>query len=388
MFPDLNMSEKAYSVGAGIFSIGYCALEVPSNLVLSRVGARRWIARILVSWGIISAAMIFTRGAWSFCLLRFLLGCAEAGFFPGILLYLTFWFPARERARAVAMVMMASPVVLMLGGPMTGALLQFANHRANLAGWQWVFLLEGLPAVLLGVVTFFHLTDRPEQAAWLLPEEKAWLAGRIVAEGGQRARQHSLKEAALDPRVWHLIALAVTIALGISGTGYYLPRLIQDRFPHLNSFQIGGVTAIAGTIALLSLVGVGMHSDRTGERRMHVVWLAIIAAGGWALSGWRDVPIASFAGLVLANAAMLSIWGPFWTLPTAFLGGRAAAGGIALINALGNLGAVVGPIIIGWLFDATGSFLPGLAAMSFVLVMTAILARSVRVGQPHGDSAT
>ena len=176
MLGDLNISEKAYAIGAGIFSIGYCVLEVPSNLVLSRVGARRWIARILVSWGVISAAMMFTRGAWSFSGLRFLLGCAEAGFYPGILLYLTFWFPARQRARAVAMVMIASPLVLMVGGPITGAVLQYANRRAGLAGWQWVFLLEGLPAVLLGIVTFFYLTDRPEQARWLSPEEKSWLA--------------------------------------------------------------------------------------------------------------------------------------------------------------------------------------------------------------------
>jgi ACS family tartrate transporter-like MFS transporter len=370
MLPDLHMSEKAYAVGAGVFSIGYCVLEVPSNLVLSRVGARRWIARILVSWGIISAAMVFTRGAWSFSLLRFGLGCAEAGFYPGILLYLTFWFPARQRARAVAMVMMASPLVLMLGGPFTGAILEFTHHRAGLSGWQWVFLLEGLPAILLGVVTYFYLTDRPEQAAWLSPEEKSWLAGRIADESRQFPQQHSLRDAALDPRVWHLVALAVTIALGISGMSYYFPRLVQDRFPHLNPFAIGGMTAIAGTVALLSIVAVGMHSDRTGERRMHVVWLALVAAASWMLSTWRDVPLASFAGLVLAQAAMLSSWGPFWTLPTALLGGRAAAGGIALI--------VVGPIIIGWLFDATGSFMPGLAAMSLTLVVTGALALRVR----------
>ena len=201
MLPDLKMSEKAYAIGAGIFSIGYCLLEVPSNLMLSRVGARRWIARILVSWGIISAAMVFTRGAWSFSLLRFLLGCAEAGFYPGILLYLTFWFPARQRARAVAMVMMASPLVLMLGGPVTGALLEFTHHRAGLAGWQWVFLLEGLPAVLLGIATFFFLTDRPEQAAWLSPAEKSSLARLVADESQQSLREHRLKGAARPARL-------------------------------------------------------------------------------------------------------------------------------------------------------------------------------------------
>ena len=177
MLDDLEMSEMAYALGAGIFSIGYCVLEVPSNLILSRVGARRWIARILVSWGLISAAMMFVAGPWSFCLLRFLLGCAEAGFFPGILLYLTYWFPARQRARAVALFMVASPLVWMLGGPLSGALLHFMHESLGLAGWQWLFLLEGLPAVLLGVVTLFYLTDRPEQARWLTPAERTWLAG-------------------------------------------------------------------------------------------------------------------------------------------------------------------------------------------------------------------
>jgi ACS family tartrate transporter-like MFS transporter len=387
MLPDLQMSEKAYAIGAGVFSIGYCALEIPSNLAMSRVGARRWIARILVSWGIISAAMALTRGAWSFSLLRFLLGCAEAGFYPGILLYLTFWFPARWRARAVAMVMMASPLVLMLGGPFTGALLEYLAHRGGLAGWQWVFLLEGLPAIVLGVVTLFYLTDRPEHATWLSPEERSWLVARLAEESRQAHRQHNLRDAALDPRVWHLVLLAVTIALGISGMAYYFPRLVEDRFARLSPFQIGGMTAIAGTFALLSLVAVGMHSDRTGERRRHVVLLGLISAAGWMLSAWRDVPIASFAGLVLAQSAMLSIWGPFWTLPAALLGGRAAAGGIALINAIGNLGAVVGPIIIGWLFDAAGSFLPGLAAMSLTLVLTGILAMRVRTVGPSGAAS-
>ena len=248
-----------------------------------------------------------------------------------------------------------------------------------------MFLLEGLPAVLLGIVTFFYLTDRPEQAAWLSPEEKAWLTARIADEIQESPRQHNLGEATRDLRVWHLVALAIMIALGISGISYYFPRLINDRFPHLNSFQIGCMTALAGTFSLLSIVAVGMHSDRTGERRMHVVGLGLIAAAGWMLSGWRSVPIASFSGMVVANSAMLSMWGPFWTLPTAFLGGRAAAGGIALINALGNLGAVVGPIIIGWLFDATGSFLPGVAAMSLTLIFAAVLALSAR--QLHSSSA-
>jgi len=264
MLDDLQMSEGAYALGAGIFSIGYCVLEVPSNLILRRVGARRWIARILVSWGLISSAMMFVRGPWSFSLLRFLLGCAEAGFFPGILLYLTYWFPARQRARAVALLMVASPVVNIAGGPLSGAILQYLHQQAGLAGWQWLFLVEGLPAVVLGGVTLAYLTDRPEEARWLTPEERSWLGARLAREEQQREQDHGLSfgQAAADRRVWHLIALATTIALGISGLGYYFPFLIQTRFPGLTEFQIGLMTAVSGVCTLLVLVAVGSHSDR------------------------------------------------------------------------------------------------------------------------------
>jgi ACS family tartrate transporter-like MFS transporter len=385
MLTDLEMSEKAYALGARIFFVGYCLLEVPSNLILSRMGARRWMARILVSWGLISSAMMFVTGPWSFILLRFLLGCAEAGFFPGIVLYLTYWFPARQRARAVALLMVASPLVWMLGGPLSGALLELMHERAGLKGWQWLFLLEGLPAVALGVVTLTYLTDRPEQARWLAPEGRSWLVERMAREEWLRQHHHSssLLQAAADRRVWHLIALASTIALGISGLTYYFPRLIQDRFPALNSFEIGLLTAVAGTCTLLSIVTVGSHSDRTGERRWHVAGPALLAAVGWAFSVWREVPLMSFLGLVLAQAAMMSMWAPFWSLPTGFLSGRAAAGGIALINALANLAAFFGPIIMGWLLEATGHFAPGLAVMALTLLVGGILVLCM----PHRTAA-
>jgi ACS family tartrate transporter-like MFS transporter len=226
-------------------------------------------------------------------------------------LYLTYWFPARQRARAVALLMAASPLVWMLGGPLSGALLELMHERAGLKGWQWVFLLEGLPAVALGVVTLIYLTDRPEQARWLTPEERAWLVERMAKEERHQHHHHSssLLQAAADRRTWHLIALASTIALGISGMSYYFPRLIQDRFPALNSFEIGLLTAVAGTSTLLSIVAVGSHSDRSGERRWHVAGPAFLAAAGWALSVWREVPLVSFLGLVLAQAAMMSMWG-------------------------------------------------------------------------------
>jgi len=380
MLRDLQMGERAYALGAGIFSIGYCLLEVPSNLMLSRLGARRWLARILISWGLISAAMMFTRGPWSFALLRFLLGCAEAGFFPGVVLYLTYWYPARQRARAVALLMAASPLVWMLGGPLSGALLQFMDQRGGLAGWQWLFLLEGLPAVVLGAVTLACLTDRPQEANWLSPEERAWLVGQLASETRQPHHAWGLRQVAADGRVWLLIALATTIALGISGLGYYFPRLIEDRFPRLTPLGIGLLTAVAGTCTLITLVVVGAHSDRTGERRGHVAVAAYVAAAGFVLSLWRDLPAISFLGMVIAQAAMMSCWGPFWSLSTGFLGGRAAAGGIALINAIGNLGAFLGPNLVGWLAEEVHGYGPGLAALALTLVIGGTLALSVRHG--------
>jgi ACS family tartrate transporter-like MFS transporter len=386
MLEDGIIDSWAYGLGAGIFSLGYCLLEVPSNLILSRVGARRWIARILVSWGLISSAMMFVRGPWSFYLLRFLLGCAEAGFFPGIVLYLTYWFPARQRARAVALFMVASPLVWMLGGPVSGALLQFLDQRAGLAGWQWLFLLEGLPAVVLGVVTLVYLPDGPDQASWLTPEERSWLAERLAHEAQEREHHGlSLGAAAMDRRVWHLIALSATIALGISGMGYYFAPLVKDRFGEVSPLQIGWLKAISGTCTLLLMIAVGSHSDRTGERRWHVAVPALLAALGWGLGVWRDVPLVSFVGLVIAQAAMMSTWGPFWSLSTAFLGSRAAAGGIALINAIGNLGAFLGPTIMGWA-ETRKDFTPGLLAMLFTLVLSATLALGVQPGTARKSS--
>ena len=270
MLKSVGISKLAYGLGAGIFSIGYCVLEVPSNLILSRVGARRWMARIMISWGLISASMMFVVGPWSFCVLRFLLGCAEAGFFPGILLYLTYWYPARQRARAVALFMAAAPLTWVVGGPLSGALLDYMHESIGLAGWQWLFLLEGLPTVLLGVVTLFYLTDRPAQARWLTPAERTWLTEHLAAEEQARQRQHgwTLRQAISERRVWHLVALATTIAFGISGLAYFFAPLLKDRFASLSSFEIGLLKAVAGICTLLAMVAVGLHSMiGTGERR-------------------------------------------------------------------------------------------------------------------------
>jgi MFS transporter, ACS family, tartrate transporter len=370
MVPEV-MDQWAYALGAGIFYIGYVLLEVPSNLMLRRFGARRWIARILVSWGVISAAMMFVAGAWSFIGLRFLLGCAEAGFFPGVVLYLTYWFPPRQRARATALFMVAAPLVWMAGGPLTGALLHHMHGVWGLAGWQWMFLLEGLPSIVLGLVTYVYLTDRPDLAGWLSPVERHFLTERIALEAQPAEGRHSLtfREALADVRIWRLIALFAMNGLGISVLGFYFSTIVRDRFPTLDDFEIGLLKAASGTASLIAIVVVGASSDRTGERRGHIAGAAFAAAVGFGMSMANALPVVSFLGVTLAHSAMLAIWGPFWSLATTRLGGRASAGGIAFINAVGNLGAVVGPILM-----ASLGIEIGLAVTACLLTATGLLA--------------
>jgi len=324
--------------------------------------------------------MMFVRGPWSFYLLRLLLGFAEAGFFPGIILYLTYWFPARQRARAVSRFMTGSPLVGILGGPLSGAILQYTNGIGNLAGWQWLFLLEGSPAVLLGFVVLYYLTDRPQQAQWLDPDERDWLAGEMAAEEDERHRRHglTLTGAMAEPKVWLLILLYFTVAAGTNSIGLYLPRLIQDRFAGLSKFEIGLLSTIPSLGAMVAMVLVGSHSDRTGERRWHIGLAAFVAAAGWTLSAIAPTPALSLAALAVAHMGMMSMLAPFWSLPTAFLSGTAAAGGIALINSLGNLGGFVGPNILGQAWKHTGSFGPGLLAMGGLLFLGGLLALAVR----------
>lgn len=380
MLGDLNISEQIYGLGAGIFYLGYFLFEVPSNLIMARTGARRWIARILVSWGLVTAATMAVRGPWGFCLLRILLGVAEAGFFPGIILYLTYWFPARERARAVALFMVGAPITGMLGSPLSGAILQYADQFAGLRGWQWLFILEGAPAVILGFVVLSCLPDRPAEATWLTPAERTWLTARIEQEEQQRSRRHGLTlwRAAADPRVWLLTLLYFTVAAGSNAIGFYLPKLIQIRFPKLHEFQIGLLAAVPGSCSVVCMLLNGLHSDRTGERRWHVAIPAFLSAVGWALFAWLESPVAALFALALAQAGIMSVLPVFWSLPTAFLSGIAAAGGIALVNAVGNLGGLAGPALIGQLKHVSGTFTSGLLVMAAVLFVCGMLALCVR----------
>lgn len=380
MLDDLQMSEQAYALGAGLFYIGYLLFEVPSNLILCRMGARRWLARIMITWGITSCAMVLVRGPWSFYALRLLLGFAEAGFFPGIILYLTYWFPARQRARAISCFMTGSPVVGIIQGPLSGSILDYFDQTGGLAGWQWLFLLEGAPAILLGVVVLFYLTDRPADAGWLRPEERAWLSEAMASEDRERRARHGLTSfrALAEPRIWLLILVYFTVAAGTNSMGFYLPKLIDSRFEGLSKLEIGFLSTIPSLCAIVAMVLVGLHSDRTGERRWHVALSAFVGAAGWTFAAWAPTPALSLAGLALAHAGMMSMLAPFWSLPTAFLSGTAAAGGIALINSLGNLGGFAGPNILGQAQALTGGFAAGLLAIGGLLWLGGLLALMIR----------
>jgi ACS family tartrate transporter-like MFS transporter len=370
MQDDLKMSPAVFDIGFGLFYLGYLLFEVPSNLLLRRVGARRWIARIMISWGLLTCLTMFVHDVGTFYLVRWLLGVAEAGFFPGIILYLTFWFPARERARVTAYFMMAIALASVIGNPLSGAILEYLHLTAGFKGWQWLFLLEGLPSVLLGFVVLYWLTDRPDDALWLAPAERDWLGERLRREEKDRWQRHQADRlrAMLDGRVWLLIGLYFTVAVGSNAGGAYLPTLIKNRFQEVSPFQIGLLSALPHLCGILGMTLLSAHSDRTGERRGHVAVAALTASVGWSISALASWPWLALLGFCLAQMGMMSMLPTFWTLPTAFLSGAAAAGGIALINAVANLGGFFGPTILGQL---------GLWSMALTLFVGAVLALCV-----------
>jgi ACS family tartrate transporter-like MFS transporter len=384
---DLGLSQWQYGFGAGLFFLAYCMFEIPSNLILERVGARRWIARILVGWGIVSMATMFARDVWSFMAARALLGIAEAGFFPGMVLYLTYWVPARERARTGALFMMAGPVAVIVGGPVSEALLAL-DGRLGLQGWQWLFLIEGLPAVVLGLLTLVVLTDRPEGAAWLAPDDREWLARTMAAEQAERqARGHTtLATSFASGRVWLLSGVLFMHSLVTYGIFLWLPKMLQD-VSGTRGFALSTITAIPFVAALVAMVLVGRHSDRTGERKLHVAACALTAAAGLGLAaasqGSLGLLVLSFTLSQMAQRAMV---GPFWAMPPLFLGGTAAAAGIALINAIGNLGGFAGPAIMGGLRDVTGGYAGGLLVLSSALVVEALLVLSLKLPAVEGTT--
>lgn len=371
---DLGFSAAVYGLGSGIFFVSYTLLEVPSNLMLARVGAGVWIARIMLTWGVVSAAMAFVQDATTFYLLRFLLGAAEAGFFPGIIYYLMQWFPARERARAVALFMTGTAIAGVIGGPLSSALLLF-DGAWGLRGWQWLFLVEGIPAVLLAPIVWRRLHDGPATAAWLPDDERQWLTRTLAEERANAPAAHgSLRAAFASGRLWALAAIYFCIVLAFYGVSFWLPQIVQ-ALGTASSSTVALVSAVPYVAAAVAMVFVGSHSDATGERRWHVAGPAIVGALGFVAAA--TVPPSLVLSLTALSVAAMGIWGalgPFWALPTAFLSGRAAAGGVALVNSVGNVGGFVAPTLIGYVRDATGGFSAGLWVLAAALVAGAALA--------------
>jgi MFS transporter, ACS family, tartrate transporter len=370
---DLGFSAAVYGMGSGIFFLSYTLLEVPSNLMLTRFGPRLWIARIMFTWGVFSTAMIFVNGAVAFYVLRFLLGAAEAGFFPGIIFYLTHWFPARERARAVGLFMTATAMAGVIGAPISSALLQF-DGAFGLRGWQWLFLIEGLPAILLVPVVLMTMTERPADATWLTTAERDWLAREIAAEQAQTAHAHvTLRDALLSARLWIVSVPYLCIVIAFYGVSFWLPQIVQAN-SGLGSATVVLLSAIPYVAATIGLVVVGASSDRYAERRWHVAVPCLIGAAGFVLTVIAPQTLA--VALTALSIAAFGIWGtlgPFWTLPTAFLRGTAAAGGIALVNSVGNVGGFIGPILVGWIRESTGQFASGLLTLAGILVLGAVV---------------
>jgi ACS family tartrate transporter-like MFS transporter len=370
---DLGLNAYVYGLGASIFFIGYFIFEVPSNLLLDRVGARLWITRIMISWGLASAAMALVSGEISFLVVRFLLGFFEAGFFPGMILYLTFWFPAAYRARVIAAFMLAIPVTGVIGGPLATSLLEL-NGTLGLTGWQWMFLLEGIPAVLMGFVVLAFMTDRPSRANWLRPEEKQWLESTLQRERQEVEDVHSrltLWQALIDPRVLALSLVYFGIGTATYGVVYFLPQIIKGW--GLSNLQTGFVSSIPDIVGTIGMVVWGHFSDRSTDRRRSAATALIVCTVGLIGLGLFGASAWSLIAMALVSIGINASRPLFWALPSLFLSRTAAAGAIALINALGNLGGIAGPSMLGWVKTTTGSFSGGLYFLGACTFLAAIM---------------
>ena len=377
---DLNLTKGELGWGAGLFFFGYFLFEVPSNLILHKVGARIWIARIMIVWGFVTMATIWVAGKWSFYGMRVLLGLAEAGFFPGIVLYLTYWVPSRERARMGALFMMAAPVAMAIGAPVSGALLGMHGH-AGLKGWQWLFLLEGLPAVLLGVLTLTWLPSKPEDATWLENDEREWLSAELERERlakGSLAHE-SIKESLTNPKVWVLcffLFLNTTVTYGIF---LWLPKILGE-ISGLKGWKLGLLTGSTLVPAIAGMLLITAHSDRKAERRWHTAFCCALAAVGLALTVLSGKTVALvWISLMICHIGQRTVQPVFWTIPPIFLGGLAAAAGIAFINSIGNLGGQLGPWFMGRLKDATGGYHAGLLVLAGITLVQAGIVLSLRL---------
>lgn len=372
MKEDLGFTASILGFGAGIFFLGYFLFEVPSNIILHKVGARIWIARVMVTWGIIAGGMAFVESSTSFYVMRFLLGVAEAGFFPGIILYLSYWFPARNRAGVIALFMAAAPIATAIGSPISAALLEM-HGIMGLAGWQWMFLIEAVPAVILGVVVFFYMTDRPEKATWLKPDEREWLVKTMQAEDANKGgeQHHSILRGLANPRVLALALIYFGTSAGLYTLGIWAPQIIKEL--GVSSMTVGLLNAIPPIISVVAMILWSRHSDKTNERTWHVALACLTAAVGLAIAASTGSMFGLIAALTIVNVGISCSKPPLWSMPTMFLSGAAAATGIATINSIGNLGGFAGPAMIGWVKDQTGSFAGGLYFVAGLLILSTVL---------------
>lgn len=366
MLSDLKLSETAYGIGAGIFFIGYFLCEVPSNMALHRVGARKWIARIMLSWSAVSASTMFVKTAMSFYALRFLLGIAEAGFFPGIILYLTYWYPASRRARITALFMTGIPIAGVVGGPLSGWILSRTNGVAGFPGWRWLFLLEAIPSLICGLLALAALTDRPAQAGWLTADEKA-IIERALSKDRETIPVWKSTSALTNHRLWLLSGAYFGLIMGLYGIGFWLPSLIQASGIN-DIYVIGLVSMLPYAAAAAAMLATGYSSDRQRERRWHVVIPGILGAAGLILSTiYSRSPVLAVASLTAASMGIMSALSQFWSLPAALMTGAGAAAGIAAINSIGNLAGFISPYMVGWIQDKTHSTTLGLYCIAVFL---------------------
>jgi D-galactonate transporter len=373
MLSELQFSEAVYGLGAGMFFIGYFFFEVPSNLVMQKVGAKVWIARIMITWGIISGCFAFVTTEFWFYALRFLLGAAEAGFYPGIILYLTYWYPSYRRARKVALFMTAIPLSGIFGGPLSGWIMENLDGMYQWSGWQWMFLVEAVPAFLLGIFTLIYLDNGIHDAKWLSDQQKSILEHHIAEEEREKIEHPSLLALFSDKRVWHMSAIYFAFVMGQYGITFWLPTLIKSAGVQ-GVFNIGLLTAIPYLVAVVTMLLLGASADRMRERRWHLIVPCLVGAAGLTASAFaaQNTTLAIIA-LCFAAGGIISCAPLFWSLPTAFLAGTSAAAGIAAVNSVGNLAGFVSPYVIGWVKDLTQSTDIGLYILTGILVLGAIL---------------
>ncbi len=388
MNKDLGLSPSTYGFAAGILFVGYVAFEVPSNMILQRVGARVWLARIMITWGILATLMAFVFNEASLFTLRALIGVAEAGFFPGLVFYMMRWFPAEERAKAITVFMLGNPISVIIGGPLSTAILHFSHHFGGFAGWQWLFIIEGIPAIIIGAVTLVWLTERPEDAKWLELDEREWLVTKISEEArAKESRGHSpvrVRDIFFHGKTLAFAFSKFCVLLAFFGITLWLPQIIKS-IGTLNIFEVGVASAIPYVFSAIASVLIGRHSDKTGERKWHIALPAFLGAAGFVVASLTANPWGAMAALCMAATGLWVSNTVFWTLPSAMLSGTTAAAGIAFINAFGNLGGFVGPYLTGWIREATHSYVWALAMLGGFLALSGIIVLIVGRAEASGS---